>query len=657
MNRFARWVVKHRVVVVIICLALMIPSIFGMASTRVKYDLLYYLPEELDTIKGQNILMEDFGKGAFSLCITEGLNEVDQADLEESIRGIPHVDTVVGYASALNGSIPSEILPDDIRGRFENGNDRIIAVFFDDTSSAEGTMEAITEIRRVAGEKCFVSGLSAVVTDTKALVEEQEGIYVAIAVALCCVVLMLTMDSFLLPLIFLCCIGVSILWNMGSNYLMGEISYITKAVAAVLQLAVTLDYSIFLWHSYKEQKTLCSDRDDAMAAAIGQTFSSIVGSSLTTVAGFVAICFMSFTLGRDLGIVMSKGVILGVLGTVILLPCVIRILDRALEKTSHKPLLPSVAGISKFVTKHYKVLFVVLIVLCIPAFYGYNNVGKYYDMSACLPQELESVKANTKLSETFDVSTNHLVLVDADVPQKDVVAMTDEMTEVDGVKQVLSIDSLLGAGIPESIVPDEILSELKSDEYQLMLISSEYIISSDAVNRQIDELNEILKKYDEGGMLIGEAPGEQESLMGRPFVGKAGKNLDHFLALVGLVRGDIYITNVVKFRPTKTGATGRLSNRPPTREEIALFRPWLMAEIARVNPGVIATLGNVPLQAVTDSRITIGEAHGRLTTAGETGRPLFPLYHPASLIYNRALAPVYEQDVRALADMLRKNAF
>ena len=482
-NRFARWIVKHRVAVVIICLLMLIPSVLGMNATKVKYDLLYYLPEDLDTVKGQNILMEEFGKGAFSLCITEGMSETDQQALEDAIRDVPHVDTVIGYASITKGTIPSEILPDEYRNIFEKGDARLMAVFFDDTSSAEGTMEAIAQIRKIAGQQCFVSGLSAVVTDTKQLVEDQEAIYVAIAVALCCVVLMLTMDSILLPFIFLLCIGVSILWNMGTNYFLGEISYITKAVAAVLQLGVTLDYSIFLWHSYKEEQQTYSDKDEAMASAICKTISSIVGSSLTTVAGFVAICFMSFTLGRDLGIVMSKGVILGVLGTVLLLPCVIRILDRALEKTSHKPLLPSVAGISKFVTKHYKVLFVILIVLCIPAFYGYNNVGKYYDMS-----------------------TNHLVLVDADVPQKDVVAMTDEMAEVDGVKQVLSIDSLLGAGIPESIVPDEILSELKSDEYQLMLISSEYIISSDAVNQQIDELNEILKKYDEGGMLIGEAP-------------------------------------------------------------------------------------------------------------------------------------------------------
>lgn len=506
MNRFARWLVKHRVAVVILCLALLIPSVLGMTATKVKYDLLYYLPADLDTVKGQEILMEDFGKGAFSFCITEGMSEADQAELEEAIREIPHVESVIGYASLLHGAIPAEILPDEIREIFQKDDIRLMAVFFDETSSAEGTMEAIAAIRRTAGERCFVSGLSAVVTDTKALVEEQEGIYVAIAVALCCVVLMVTMDSFLLPLIFLCCIGVSILWNLGSNVLLGEISYITKAVAAVLQLGVTLDYSIFLWHSYKEKKNLTADKDEAMALAIGQTFSSILGSSLTTVAGFVSICFMSFTLGRDLGIVMSKGVILGVIGTVTLLPCVIRMMDGAIEKTSHKPLLPDVGGISRFVVKHYKVLCIILVVACVPAFYGYNHVGVYYDMSSCLPQTLPSVNANEKLSDTFDVSTSHLVLVDADVPQKDVCAMTDEMSEVGGVKQVLSLDGLLGAGIPESILPDDVITALKSDNYQLMLVSSAYVISSDAVNKQIDELNAILKQYDEGGMLIGEAP-------------------------------------------------------------------------------------------------------------------------------------------------------
>ena len=506
MNKLAKWLVKHRVLVMLLCLALVVPSVLGMAATKVKYDLLYYLPEDLDTVKGQNILMEDFGKGAFSLCVTEGLTEVEQADLEDAIRDVAHVDSVIGYASVVKGSIPAEILPANLREMFLKDDARLMAVFFDDTSSAEGTMEAIANIRKLADRKCAVAGLSAVVTDTKQLVEEQEGIYVAIAVALSCVVLMITMDSFLLPLIFLLCIGVSILWNMGSNYFLGEISYITKAVAAVLQLAVTLDYSIFLWHSYKENKNLTADREEAMAKAISLTFSSIVGSSLTTVAGFVALCAMSFTLGRDLGIVMSKGVILGVLATVTLLPCVILSMDKAIEKTSHKPLLPNMAGFGRFVTKHYKVLFVVLVLLCVPAFYGYNHVDVYYDMSACLPGELESVQANTKLEDTFDVSTTHLVLVDADVSQKGVCDMTEEMSKVDGVQQVMSLDSLLGAGIPESILPQDVVSALKSDRYQLMLINSAYVTSSDAVNAQIDELNDILKKYDEGGMLIGEAP-------------------------------------------------------------------------------------------------------------------------------------------------------
>ena len=506
MNRMAKWLVKHRVVVVIICLLLMIPSIMGMTATKVKYDLLYYLPQDLDTVKGQEILMEDFGKGAFSLCLTEGMTEAAQAGLEEAVRQVPHVESVIGYASILRGALPAEILPDEVREVFQKEDMRLMAVFFDETSSAEGTMEAIETIRRIAGERCFVSGLSAVVTDTKALVEEQEGIYVAIAVALCCLVLMMTMDSFLLPLIFLCCIGVSILWNMGSNCFFGEISYITKAVAAVLQLGVTLDYSIFLWHSYKEQKGLTEDKDEAMARAIGQTFTSILGSSLTTVAGFVSICFMSFALGRDLGIVMSKGVILGVLGTVILLPCVIRMMDRAIEKTSHKPLLPDVGGIGRFVVKHNKALCALLIVACIPAFYGYNHVDVYYDMSSCLPETLASVKANEKLADAFDVSTTHLALIDSDVAQKDVCAMADEMAAVDGVQQVLCLDSLLGPGIPESILPDETVSLLKSGSYQMMLISSSYVISSDAVNEQIDQLNAILKEYDKGGMLIGEAP-------------------------------------------------------------------------------------------------------------------------------------------------------
>ena len=506
MKRFTKWLVRHRGLVIIICLLLMIPSVLGMAATKTKYDLLYYLPQDLETVQGQEILLEDFGKGAFSLLVTEGMSVSEQADMENALKEIPHVDSVIGYASMTKGLFPLEIIPEDIRELFNRGDCMLSAVFFDEGSSSEETMEAIQKVREIAGEKCFVSGLSAVVTDTKQMVEEQEAIYVGIAVALCAVVLMVTLDSFLLPIIFLLCIGVSILWNMGSNYFLGEISYITKAVAAVLQLGVTLDYSIFLWHSYKEQKAHFEDKDEAMAEAIHLTFTSILGSSLTTVAGFVSICFMSFTLGRDLGIVMSKGVVMGVLGTVVLLPCVIRLLDSAIEKTSHKPLLPDVGGIGRFVVKHYKVLAVILLIMIIPAFYGYRNVSVYYDMSKVMPQELPSVIANKKLESTFDMATTHLLLVDSDVPQKDVQNMTDEMEQVDGVKNVIGIDSLLGAGIPESIVPKDVLALVKGDRYQMMLINSAYVISSDEVNAQIDSLNEILKKYDAGGMLIGEAP-------------------------------------------------------------------------------------------------------------------------------------------------------
>ena len=506
MKRVTKWLVRHRIAVIILCLVLMVPSVLGMAATKTRYDLLYYLPQDLDTVKGQEILLEDFGKGAFSLLVTEGMSPREQAGLEETVKDIPHVESVIGYASLTKGMLPLEIIPEDIRERFSRGSCMLTAVFFDEGSSSEETMEAIERIRSAAGEKCFVSGLSAVVTDTRNLVESQEGTYVAIAVALCALVLMITMDSFLLPLIFLACIGVSVLWNLGSNYFLGEISYITKAVAAVLQLGVTLDYSIFLWHSYKEQKEQIPDKDDAMVEAIRLTFTSILGSSLTTIAGFVSICFMSFTLGKDLGIVMSKGVIMGLLGTVVLLPCVIRLLDGAIEKTSHRPLLPDVGGIGRFVTKHYKVLAVILVLLAVPAFWGYNHANVYYDMSRVMPQDLPSIIANNKLEDTFDMSTTHLLLVDADVPQADVRRMTDEMKQVDGVTDVFGIDSLLGADIPESILPEETLSLVRSDRYQLMLVNSAYVISSDEVNAQIDTLNGILKKYDEGGMLIGEAP-------------------------------------------------------------------------------------------------------------------------------------------------------
>ncbi len=504
---FARWLVRHRGLVILVCLVLMIPSVLGMAATKTKYDLLYYLPQELETVQGQEILLQDFGKGAFSLLITEGMPLKEQEAMENAVREIPHVESVIGYASITKGALPVEIIPTDYRELFQRGGCMLSAVFFDSGSSAEETMEAIKQVRAIAGEKCFVSGLSAVVTDTKQLVEDQEAIYVGIAVALCALVLTLTMDSFLLPLIFLCCIGVSILYNMGSNYFFGEISYITKAVAAVLQLGVTLDYSIFLWHSYKEQKALTEDKDEAMANAIHLTFTSILGSSLTTGAGFISICFMSFTLGRDLGVVMSKGVILGVLGTVVLLPCVIRALDKAIEKTSHKPLLPNLRFLGNFVSKHYKALCVILALMIVPAFYGYLNAPVYYDMSKVIPKELPSVIANKKLTETFDMATTHCCWWTPTLSQKDVRAMTEEMQRGgrgegrDRHGQPAGARASRNPSCPRTCCP-----LLKSGRYQLMLISSAYVISTDEVNNQIDALNGVLKKYDQGGMLIGEAP-------------------------------------------------------------------------------------------------------------------------------------------------------
>ncbi len=509
MKKLATWTIRYRALVIILCFALLVPSVLGMAATKTKYDLLYYLPQDLETVKGQQILLDDFGMGAYALLVTEGMDMGAQQSLETALQEVPHVKAVVGYASLTRGMIPLALVPEQLRQRFVNGSCMLSAVFFDSGSSSEETMDAIEQMRSIAGEKCFISGLSAVITDTRDLVESQEAIYVGIAVALCALVMMLVLDSFLLPLIFLLCIGISVLWNLGSNYFLGEISYITKAVAAVLQLGVTLDYSIFLWHSYKEQKAQCEDRDEAMAQAVCQTFNSILGSGLTTISGFVSICFMSFTLGKDLGIVMSKGVVMGLIGTLVLLPCVLRALDKAIEKTSHRPLLIDMAGVGRFVAKHYRILAVLALILAVPAFYGYSRVNVYYDMSKVMPERLPSIQANNKLSDEFDMSTAHLLLVSADLTKEQTASLASELSAVDGVKDVLgahTIDQLDLPALVKGMLPKELTSSLKGETWQLMLIDSSYVISSDEVNRQIDSLNEIVKRYDPSGMLIGEAP-------------------------------------------------------------------------------------------------------------------------------------------------------
>ena len=506
--RAAKVIVKNRVLILIISLALMIPSVFGMLNTRINYDMLNYLPDDMDTVIGQDTLKEDFGKGAFSFIIVEDMPAKDVAALKEKIEAVDHVDTVLWYDSLADLSVPMELLPDKLYDAFNQGNATMMAVFFDSATSEDVTMDAIRDIRAIAGKQCFVSGMSALVTDLKDLCEQEEPIYVALAVACACAAMMLLLDGWLVPFVFLASIGMCIVFNLGSNYFFGEISYITKALSAVLQLAVTMDYSIFLWHSYNEQLQQNSDHNEAMAVAIHETFASVLGSSITTVAGFIALCFMTFTLGRDLGIVMAKGVLLGVIGCVTILPSMILLLDKPLQKTRHKSLIPDMGGFAKGVCKHFPVFLVIFALLIAPAYYGYDKTNDevYYDMGQCLPEDIDYVIANSKLAEDFDISSTHMLLVDANLPTRDVRDMIDEMEQVDGVKYVLSLESVVGPLVPEDILPDSVRSLLNDGQWELMLINSEYKVASDAVSDQLDSLNAILKKYDDTGMLIGEAP-------------------------------------------------------------------------------------------------------------------------------------------------------
>ena len=506
--RFSKAVVKYRVAILIVALALLAPAVLGMVNTRINYDMLDYLPEDMDTVIGQNELLSDFGKGAFSLVIVEDMPAKDVAALKQKIAEVEHVDSVVWYDSIADLRLPMELLPDSLYEKFNTENATLMAVFFDSATSADVTMDAIRQIRSLAGQQCFVTGMSALVTDLKDLCEREEPVYVGLAVLLACAAMMLLLDSWLAPLVFLFSIGVSIVYNLGTNVMLGEISYITKAMAAVLQLAVTMDYSIFLWHSYNEQREQITDPNEAMANAVHATLSSVVGSSATTIAGFAALCFMSFTLGKDLGLVMAKGVLLGVLGCVTLLPSLILLLDRPLQKTRHRPLIRNANGFAKGITKAFPVMLVIFALLVYPALYGYRKTNEevYYDMGQCLPEDIDYVIANHKLIDDFDIASTHMVLVDTSLSSKELRAMQDEMENVDGVRYVLSLQSVLGSRVPAEVLPDSVRNIVESDKWQLWLISSEYRVASDAVNEQITDLQSILKKYDPSGMLIGEAP-------------------------------------------------------------------------------------------------------------------------------------------------------
>lgn len=506
MQKYGRGVVKLRVPILIVSVLLLIPSIFGFVSTRINYDILSYLPSDIETMKGQDIMLDEFGKGGFSLVMLDGMEDKDVEKVKEKIEKVDHVCDVLWYDTLADVSLPKEVLPDDIYDFFNTDNSTMMAVFFDEATSADGSLEAVKEIRSIAGEQCFVSGMSSVVEDIKDLTMQEAPMYVVIAVILTSIILALTMDSFLIPLFFMLSVGMAIIYNMGTNFIQGEISFITEALAAVLQLAVTIDYSIFLWHSYKEEKEKHpGDNKEAMAVAIGKTITSVVSSSITTVAGFLALCFMSYELGMDMGIVMAKGVVIGVICCITVLPSMILVFDKALEKTMHKDLVPSLEKPSKFIIKHHAAFIVLFIVVLIPAVYGQINTNVYYNLTDTLPKDLNSVIANTKLDEEYNMATTHMLLVDADMEPKEVNSMLDEMGKVDGVSFSMSLDTLIGPSIPREIVPDSVTKILKSDKWQLMLIGSEYKVASDEENAQIDELSKILKSYDKDGMLIGEA--------------------------------------------------------------------------------------------------------------------------------------------------------
>ena len=506
--KFGKWVVKCRIPILVLAVALLVPSLIGMIMTRINYDMLTYLPGDIDTVVGQDILMDEFGKGAFSFVIIEGMDPKDVSSLREDISHVDHVDTVLWYDDFADVSVPMEILPSKLYDAFNSGDSTMLAIFFDTSTSSDDTMEAITAIRSIAGKQCFVSGMSAMVTDLKDLCEKEEPIYVGIAVALACVAMMIFMDNWITPFVFLMSIGMAILLNMGTNYFLGEISYLTKALSAVLQLAVTMDYSIFLWHSYEEQKSMYEDNKEAMAVAINNTLTSVVGSSITTVAGFIALCFMSYTLGLDLGIVMAKGVILGVIGCVTTLPSMILVLDKLLQKTSHKSLLPDMGKVASGITKVFPVFLILFLGLILPSYLSYKatNNEVYYDLGETLPEDMAYVVANSKLQEDFGVGATHMVLVSTDVSDTDVRAMIHEMENVEGIKYALGLESVVGPLVPEEMLPESVKEVLKSDDWELLLVNSEYKTATDEVNAQINELNTILKKYDSKGMLIGEAP-------------------------------------------------------------------------------------------------------------------------------------------------------
>lgn len=506
MIKVGKWIAKHKVLIVLISMILLIPSVIGMAATRVNYDILSYLPDSLETVEGQDIMVDEFGMGAFSMVVVEDMDLKDVAALKEKFQDVEHVKDVLWYDSVADLSIPVSMIPDKFKDAFFNGDATMMIALFDNTTSSDAAMEAVTDMRKIANEQCFISGMSGVVTDIKNIALEEMPIYVVIAAGLSLLVLLLAMDSLVVPILFLLSVGLAILYNLGSNIFLGQVCYITKSLTAVLQLGVTMDYSIFLLNSFEAYKKKYDEKERAMAHAIADTFKSVAGSSVTTIAGFLALCVMTFALGRDMGIVMAKGVVIGVVCCVTVLPAMILVFDKAIEKTKHKALLPNMDKASGFITKHYKVWLIVFLVLLYPAIYGNNHTQIYYNIDKSLPATLASNVANDKLKEDFDMSTMHMILLRNGLDSKQKTQMLDKIDEIDGVKWSLGMNSLIGPSFPESMIPSNVREMLESDNYEVQFVCSEYSSATDECNAQLASIQEIVKEYSPDSMVIGEAP-------------------------------------------------------------------------------------------------------------------------------------------------------
>ncbi|MDO4942364.1 MAG: MMPL family transporter [Lachnospiraceae bacterium] len=505
--RIGHFIAKHKKLIALICLLLLIPSVLGYVKTRINYDVVSYLPGNLETMKGQDIMVDEFGTGAFSMVIVEGMEPKEVVNLKKDMMKVEHVKDILWYDSLVDISVPMDMIPDDLRENFDKGDDTMMIVFYDNITSSDDTMDAVANLRKVVSKDVYISGMAGIVTDIKDLFLQEMPIYVAVAASLSLAVLILTLDSFVVPFLFLFSIGTAILYNLGSNVFLGEISYITQALVAVLQLGVTMDYSIFLLNSYEDnKKRLNGDNEEAMAQAISATFKSVLGSSVTTVAGFIALLFMTYTLGKDIGIVMAKGVIIGVICCVTFLPSLILIFDKWIDKTTHRSLIPDLSGLSDFLTKHYKVFILIFIVMLPIAYYGNNHVNVYYNLDETLPADLLSSKAKVKLDDTFQMNSAYVIMMDSSMEQKDKSDMIDQLEEVKGVKFALGIPSIVGNAVPESMIPSKATEMLRSDKHELAFICSDYKTASDELNDQIDSVQSIIKSYDKDAILVGEGP-------------------------------------------------------------------------------------------------------------------------------------------------------